>query len=1103
MLKFDLARKYLVGLLTVAMVFSLFVMPISAQPSSPTVNAGVWGSIDLTRSPAVASTDNSSSVGDTITSTATTRDAAGGLSGTGTVYFRIQDSGGAVLYSKSDSSSSPTGTWTAAFAWVADSLDDYLDPGITYYLVAWWDYDSDGVWDQGYEPMSAALDVRWETPYIKTISPTQGTVGTSHENNVTKGQTTHTITVEVKDQFGDLVASDTLNYQITGSNPKTSTTAINSGIAVISYSNSDNTAASSGVLGQDTIVLNYGGDYTATFYKTWTYIPYFDDWTIDPNSDINTVGTTHTVTVTFLDQYDYPVGVTATVLFGVTGSNTQTATKAGTGSRLTFTYTGVNAGQDTITATAIVNGQTLGSKSVGKTWYYPPNVEPDDAVNLLGTPHEFLFYGAPEQHVRVTLSSAGIFNLENLFVTDIESPSYTIWHAGWQYNILPFRASLIDCMDIQLDESGTAAVTVKAEAPGKFYLEANFYADTKTTTIVYTEKVAKCYAKFQDMVLTPTLDINPITQQTKWDIHTVIASILGHYPVTKNVSIPPTEPPLGGRYIIVGDELWVVDAPIANVPVDWKVSWTDTVVARDSADRVTTSTYYFTATSVSDENGEAPLTYFLKWTGSATGTGSCTYFFPCLIDTITATAQYPEPALTGQLGSFTRTATKEWRDYPFKLIKYNGHLPIGPGDYIPNATFFLKINNKTITGTTATVTYTQLPYGNAYQQLDLNKLWLVTTDSAGVALFFHLPFGTYYLWEYDAPPPYGPLSSPVYTGITFTIDKDTTWWWCNPTGEKIKVEYYVNTPTNPDFYKVTYCGTKVVGAVFDVTNLTTGEKESFTSDANGKVVIDLSLFSPAFNSVVDTVYKVHEVSTGSAVDCKPVDDFYFYLNNRGIWDGVYYADEDCNVEGWKPASYPWAWYTGSRLWVIDPKIGTEPPPAPVTATVTFNTVQGWNMVTPGVISTKTAAQIFGANFVHAYHWDPTLPGPDGSLGGWLFCDNQALVPGLGYWVRMSAASTVALNGTPVASPVTQAISKPWEQFGNPFETALSVANVKIVQGATEKSLADAKAAGWIGNAYSWNGTSYDTLDYSTGTLPAGKGFWLRVLVDGLSIKFTK
>jgi len=177
--------------------------------------------------------------------------------------------------------------------------------------------------------------------------------------------------------------------------------------------------------------------------------------------------------------------------------------------------------------------------------------------------------------------------------------------------------------------------------------------------------------------------------------------------------------------------------------------------------------------------------------------------------------------------------------------------------------------------------------------------------------------------------------------------------------------------------------------------------------------------------------------------------------------------------------------------------------APPEATVNFHTVIGWNMVTPGVISTKTAAQIFGANFVHAYHWDPTLPGPDGSLGGWLFCDNQALVPGLGYWVRMSAAADVTLSGVPVTSPVTKALDKGWSQIGNPFEISLSVANVKIVQGTTEKSLADAKAAGWIGYAYSWNGTSYDTLDYSTGTLPAGKGFWLRVLVDGLSIKFTK
>jgi len=325
-----------------------------------------------------------------------------------------------------------------------------------------------------------------------------------------------------------------------------------------------------------------------------------------------------------------------------------------------------------------------------------------------------------------------------------------------------------------------------------------------------------------------------------------------------------------------------------------------------------------------------------------------------------------------------------------------------------------------------------------------------------------------------------------------TIDQDQPVYWC-ATPTKIITHYLENTisPTQVYFYKLNDCWSVLPGAVFQATNLDTSEVFGpFTSDEFGKVVLEDLTFDPVWGAR----YMVEEIEAPEGFF--PVVPFYFYLDENGVWDDKFYDE-------WYDEVYPRVAHTENGViqhWVKDPSQGT-PPVTPVT--VTFNLVQGWNMVTPGVISDKTAKEIFGANFVHAYHWDPLIPGPDGSLGGWLFVDNQTLVPGWGYWVRMSGAATVTLSGAPVSSPVTMEINKPWEQIGNPFATDLSVANVKIIKGGVEKSLADAKAAGWIYNAYSWNGTSYDTLDYSTGTLPAGKGFWLRVLVDDLSIKYTK
>ncbi len=222
-------------------------------------------------------------------------------------------------------------------------------------------------------------------------------------------------------------------------------------------------------------------------------------------------------------------------------------------------------------------------------------------------------------------------------------------------------------------------------------------------------KVAKSWAQLTGFDITPTLEINPITQVPTWDVHTVTVTVLGEYPVKHSLTLPNIPPPLGGTYILDNGVLWVIDAPLAGVPVGWDVNWnyTKNGLIDIWADRVGDAAYLpgnpdlhpgvraanehqdgnkltvqhdLYATSISDANGEASLTYHLELDASATWSPTitsrtCTYYWSCFVDNITATAEYPEQALTDEFGYITGTSTKEWRDHAFKLIKYNGSLP--------------------------------------------------------------------------------------------------------------------------------------------------------------------------------------------------------------------------------------------------------------------------------------------------------------------------------------------------------------------------------------------------------------------------------------------
>lgn len=98
---------------------------------------------------------------------------------------------------------------------------------------------------------------------------------------------------------------------------------------------------------------------------------------LTPATGTNIVGTSHTVTIAVSQTTG---GVTSpvsgvTVSFAVTGANTANGTCVTVANgQCTFTYTGNTVGNDTITATATVVGQSQ-TATATKTWIAPPSVE--------------------------------------------------------------------------------------------------------------------------------------------------------------------------------------------------------------------------------------------------------------------------------------------------------------------------------------------------------------------------------------------------------------------------------------------------------------------------------------------------------------------------------------------------------------------------------------------------------------------------------------------------------------------------------------------------------------------------------------------------------
>lgn len=109
------------------------------------------------------------------------------------------------------------------------------------------------------------------------------------------------------------------------------------------------------------------------------------DVTLDPPTDTNPVGTPHTVTATVSKDGVPQVGVLVTFTVsganaGATGTCVPADCRTDADGKVSFTYTGTNAGNDTITASFVdAQGQTV-TGTAGKLWVVVAKISIDDVV---------------------------------------------------------------------------------------------------------------------------------------------------------------------------------------------------------------------------------------------------------------------------------------------------------------------------------------------------------------------------------------------------------------------------------------------------------------------------------------------------------------------------------------------------------------------------------------------------------------------------------------------------------------------------------------------------------------------------------------------------
>jgi lactocepin len=156
-------------------------------------------------------------------------------------------------------------------------------------------------------------------------------------------------------------------------------------------------------------------------------------------------------------------------------------------------------------------------------------------------------------------------------------------------------------------------------------------------------------------------------------------------------------------------------------------------------------------------------------------------------------------------------------------------------------------------------------------------------------------------------------------------------------------------------------------------------------------------------------------------------------------------------------------------------VGILPPPSP-TVFITWNVpafvqtslvlTQGWNLLS--LPFNATLGDIQGATSGYGFQdsaWN-------------VLTSDSTLEPGRGYWILCSTAGSQTLVGVPVASPVDVTVTAGWNLIGDPFNAAVSFADVTNWDKVT--------------HCYAFQGGAWTIADLTSGSLEPGVGYWVEM-----------
>ena len=169
---------------------------------------------------------------------------------------------------------------------------------------------------------------------------------------------------------------------------------------------------------------------------------------------------------------------------------------------------------------------------------------------------------------------------------------------------------------------------------------------------------------------------------------------------------------------------------------------------------------------------------------------------------------------------------------------------------------------------------------------------------------------------------------------------------------------------------------------------------------------------------------------------------------------------------------------------------------------------GWNMTSVPVEPLEpSASAVFDELVALGNVLDGSLyryaPGAGYELYPGHFVDLSA---GLGYWLRLTDAlpgTVVSVVGACPQSGEAVSLANGWTLVGHPLPAAVPLSSVRVTDGGTTLSWADAVAGGWVdATAYYYEGGAYRTLRASGGDDAAcrpWRAYWVLAYAGGLSL----